>query len=221
MRKLNKKHIRATLGAMSVLFLTPLAVYALMLRSAEKVNQFRPAKQNALIAENDDIPVVTQEKELKWKNTGNQPIAVKEVTVGEISDPNGEYMRVRLVPSWYDESGCVVSGVEGVTDICTAEIRGNTLVFKDSGNEDRLIVNLADDWIDSWQPVPNQNDVMYFQTKNLVKSGETGKKLMTSVEVSNATLQHANANNIFLHFDVLADSVQTLENGSTVTNPKW
>ena len=109
MRKLNKKHIRATLGVMSVLFLTPLAVYALMLRSAEKVNQFRPAKQNALIAENDDIPVVTQEKELKWKNTGNQPIAVKEVTVGEICDPNGEYMRVRLVPSWYDESGCVVN----------------------------------------------------------------------------------------------------------------
>ena len=112
MRKLNKKHIRGTLVVMSVLFLTPLAVYAIMLRSAEKVNQFRPANQNALIAENDNIPAVTQEKELSWTNTDDQPIAAKEVTVGEISDPNGEYLRVRLVPAWYDESGCVVSGIE-------------------------------------------------------------------------------------------------------------
>ncbi len=221
MRKLNKKHIRGTLSVMSVLFLTPLAVYAIMLRSAEKVNQFRPANQNALIAENDNIPAVTQEKELSWTNTDDQPIAAKEVTVGEISDPNGEYLRVRLVPAWYDESGCVVSGIEDVTDICTARISGDTLVFKGSGNEDRLTVNLADGWNDVWQPVPDQNNVMYFQSKNLIKSGETGKKLMTSVEVSKDTLSKANENDIFLRLDVLTDSVQTLENGNTVTNPKW
>ena len=82
-----------------------------------------------MIAENDNIPAVTQEKELSWTNTDDQPIAAKEVTVGEISDPNGEYLRVRLVPAWYDESGCVVSGIEDVTDICTARISGDTLVF--------------------------------------------------------------------------------------------
>jgi hypothetical protein len=82
-------------------------------------------------------------------------------------------------------------------------------------------VNLADGWNDVWQPVPDQNNVMYFQSKNLIKSGETGKKLMTSVEVSKDTLSKANENDIFLRLDVLTDSVQTLENGNTVTNPKW
>lgn len=220
--KSRKKHIAAVAAVSAMLFLTPLVVFALMLKSAERVNTFHPSEQNVVIAENMNKPFEAQENEMKWSETINSAgnhVADKVVEVGEISDPNGEYLRVYLVPTWYDISGCVVSGVENVTDISSAQVAGDTLVFKGSGgNDTRVTVNLAENWDDAWKPVPNENDVQYFETKQLVKAGDERIKLVSSVEISDTILQTANESNIFLRLDVIADSVQTVENN---VNPRW
>lgn len=224
--KSKKKTIAAAAAVSVILFLTPLVVFALMLKSAERSNQFHPAKQDIAIAENQGKPAETQENEIKWSETTNavgNHVAVKEVEVGEISNPNGEYLRVRLVPSWYDSSGCVVSGIENVTDICSAKIDGNTLVFMDSGGTKTIVtVNLAENWSDKWKTVSDNGKVQYFETIQPIKSGDKSVKLVSSVEISDTILQTANTNNIFLRLDVLADSIQTVENNnSTTVNHKW
>lgn len=224
--KSKKKTIAAAVAVSVILFLTPLVVFALMLKSAERSNQFHPAKQDIAIVENQGKPAETQENEIKWSETTNavgNHVAVKEVSVNEISNPNGEYMRVRLVPSWYDSSGCVVSGIENVTDICSAKIDGNTLVFMDSGGTKTIVtVNLAENWSDKWKTVSDNGKVQYFETIQPIKSGDKSVKLVSSVEISDTILQTANTNNIFLRLDVLADSIQTVEdNNNTTENPKW
>ncbi len=224
--KSKKKTIAAAVAVSVILFLTPLVVFALMLKSAERSNQFHPAKQDIAIAENQGKPAETQENEIEWSETTNavgNHVAVKEVSVNEISNPNGEYLRVRLVPSWYDSSGCVVSGIEDVTDICSAKIDGNTLVFMDSGGTKTIVtVNLAENWNTVWKPMPNVTDVQYFETLQPINSRDEKLKLVSSVEISDTVLQTANTNNIFLRLDVLADSIQSVENNnSTTENPKW
>ena len=224
--KSKKKTIAAAVAVSVILFLTPLVVFALMLKSAERSNQFHPAKQDIAIAENQSKPAETQENEIEWSETTNAKgnhVTVKEVEVGEISNPNGEYLRVRLVPSWYDSSGCVVSGIEDVTDICSAKIDGNTLVFMDSGGTKTIVtVNLAENWSDKWKTVSDNGKVQYFETIQPIKSGDKSVKLVSSVEISDTILQTANTNNIFLRLDVLADSIQSVENNnSTTENPKW
>ena len=213
--KSRKKHIAAVAAGAAVLFLTPLVVFALMLKSAERVNAFHPAEQEVVIAENNGKPAETQENELEWSATTNPAgnyVTVKEVKVGEISNPNGESLRVYLVPTWYDLSGCVVSGVEDVTDIGVAKVDGDTLVFKDSGgNDTKVTVNLVENWSDKWKPMPNENNVQYFETKQPIKSGDERVKLVSSVEVADEIIQTAEANDIFLRLDVLADSIQTTE----------
>lgn len=224
--KSKKKTIAAAAAVSVILFLTPLVVFALMLKSAERSNQFHPAKQDIAIAENQSKPAETQKNEIEWSETTNAKgnhVTVKEVEVGEISNPNGEYMRVRLVPSWYDSSGCVVSGIEDVTDICSAVIEDNKLLFKDSGGGDTVVtVNLAENWSDKWKTVSDNGKVQYFETIQPIKSGDKSVKLVSSVEISDTILQTANTNNIFLRLDVLADSIQTVEkNNNTTVNPKW
>lgn len=230
--KSRKKRIAALTAASVMLFLTPLVVFALMLKSAEIVNAFHPAEQEVVIAENNGKPAETQENELEWSATTNPAgnhVADKAVEVGEISNPNGEYLRVYLVPAWYDESGCVVSGIESVTDIRSAAVVGDTdtLVFRDSGGYDaHITVNLAENWDDVWKPMPDETNVQYFETKQPIKSGDARVKLVSSVEVSDTVLQTADANNIFLRLDVIADSVQTFENNTDenntdLINSKW
>ena len=223
--KSRKKHIAAVAAGAAVLFLTPLVVFALMLKSEERVNAFHPAEQEVVIAENNGKPAETRENELKWSATTNPEgnyVTVKEVEVGEISNPNGEFLRVYLVPTWYDLSGCVVSGVEDVTDICSSSISNNKLLFKGSGgNETGVTVNLVENWSDIWKPMPDANNVQYFETKQPIKSGDERVKLVSSVEISDKILQDANTNNIFLRLDVLADSIQSVENNGSNINPKW
>ncbi|MCR4794084.1 MAG: hypothetical protein K5898_02730 [Ruminococcus sp.] len=217
--KSRKKHIAAAAAGAVILFLTPLIVYAFILKSAEKVNQFRPAKQDILIAENQNNPAETQDNEIKWSvttNTSGNHVAVKEVSVNEISNPNGEYLRVRLVPAWYDSSGCIVSVIEDVTDICSAVIEDNKLLFKDSGGENTVVtVNLAENWNEKWETVPNNTNVQYFKSKVPIKKDDKEIELMSSVEISDTILSSAQTNNITLHLDVLTDSIQ--DN----VNPKW
>ena len=213
-----KPSIPLTVGIL-ILFLTPFAVTALMLRSAERINAFRPAEQEIVISENGSKAVATQEKVIEWSantNASGNHVAAKEIQLGENCNPNGGYLRVRLVPTWVDASGCVVSGVEDVTDIRHIELSGDALLFKDSNDEAIITVNLDADWAAEWKTVADANDdVEYFESLLPVKSGDAQKKLVSSVEISDDILQKAQAKNVFLRIDVLADTIQTSGNAKT------
>jgi len=218
--KTEKKRTVFITAGFVMLFLTPLTALALMLISSERINGFRPAKQEVQIAENNGSPQEMQENDLEWSaavNADGNYTANKNVSFREISNPNGEYLRVRFVPTWYDTSGCAVSGVEDVTDISQVSISGSKLTFQTAGSTTVLILNLADDWADNW----SWNAAgWYFESKQPVKSGQA-HELLESVEVPQAVMQAANAGNLVLRLDVLADSVQTLEDGDSYTNPRW
>ena len=211
--KFKKIHIAIAVSVLFMLFMTPLVVSAIMLKSADKVNQFRPAKQDIAVAENQSKPAETQEKEIKWSsdpNSSGNYVAEKVVELGETSNPNGEYLRVRLVPAWYDPSGCAVTGIADLTDICSSKVDGDKLIFKDSGDTNTIVtVNLAENWDDKWDPVSDINGkVQYFISKVPIKSGDEKIKLVSSVEIPESVLTAARTNNIDLRLDVLADSIQ-------------
>ena len=216
-----KPGIPLTVGVF-ILFLTPLAVSAIMLRSAEKTNQFRPAEQDIVIAENGSKAVETQENVIEWSTTTNASgnyVAAKEIQVGEIRNPNGGYLRVRLVPTWEDASGCVVSGVEDVTDLRDAKIDGDTLLFKNSGDSaSGITVNLDADWDTKWNTVIENGKLKYFESVNPVKPGDAPIKLVSSVEISDVIQQKAQEANIFLKIDVFADAIQT---SGAAKNERW
>ena len=203
-----------------LLFLTPITVFAIMLRSAERVNRFRPAQQEIAIAENNGNPVETQENEIKWSATTNASgnrVAEKEVQVGEMSNPNGDYMRVCIVPTWFDASGCAVSGVQDVTDVLgKSKIEGNALLFQAADNSTKITVHLDEEWASAWN-TKQMDGMWYFESKKPIKSGMK-ENLITLVEISDDLLQDAEAQNLFLRVDVLADAIQTSGNAK---NDRW
>ena len=219
--KSEKKRITIITAGLFILFLTPLMVLAIVLTSEKRINRFRPAKEEISIAENGGSFKETQDNSLTWPATtdtnGNYTVT-KAVEVGEFSNPNGEYVRVRLVPTWYDDTGCVVAGVEGVTDIRSIVLEGDQLLFKDGADPAKTIItmNLDPDWDDNWE---YKGDGC-FEAKAAVRSGDS-LPLLSSVQVHNDVMQAAETAKIFLQVDVLADSIQTVEDGASVTNPKW
>ncbi len=213
-----KKKRTALIAAMtSVLLLTSGIVLAVVLNSDRRINTFHPAEQEIRIAENGGDPAETQDNSLVWEEKDEDNYFVpKTVEIGEFSDPNGEYLRVRFVPAWYDEAGCTVSGIEGITDIRTAELTEDTLLFKNGSASPATVVTLVldEDWDELWEyDEVNQ----CFISKELIRSDDE-IKLLSYVEISKTVLDAAEAEKISLRVDVLADSVQTEDDG---TNPKW
>lgn len=214
-----KKRTALIAAALSVLLLTPAIVLAIVLNSEERVNTFRPADQEIQIAENDGDYKETQDNSLAWSEKDNGGYtAQKSVEIGEFSNPNGEFVRVRFVPTWYDDTGCIVSGIDGVTDIRSAELSDDNkmLLFKDGKNEPETVVtlNLAENWDELWT---YDADNQCFVSIQVIKSGDE-INLLSSVEVSNTVLTAAETAKVFLKVEVLADSVQAADDG---TNPKW
>ena len=214
-----KKRTALIAAALSVLLLTPAIVLAIVLNSEERVNTFRPADQEIQIAENDGDYKETQDNSLAWSEKDNGGYtAQKSVEIGEFSNPNGEFVRVRFVPTWYDDTGCIVSGIDGVTDIRSAELSDDNkmLLFKDGKNEPETVVtlNLAENWDELWT---YDTDNQCFVSIQVIKSGDE-INLLSSVEVSNTVLTAAETAKVFLKVEVLADSVQAADDG---TNPKW
>ena len=220
MRKLNRKRIAFLSSIGAPMFIAPLVVLAVIYSSSKKTNQFAPAEANVQIEEKETAAVTqTQTYTVPTTTDSNGNYSVdKEAGVLEKNNPNGEYLRVRFVPTWYKE-GMACAGLDGdITDFRTVQLVDNDskLLFKNGKETPETIVTLYlnNNWHDDW----NYKDGI-FESKVPIKSGNGKKELLKKVELSKEIYDKAKAAELELHVDVLADAIQTVD--ESITAPRW
>ena len=212
--KRNIKIIAA--AAAALLLLTPFAVNALMVHSEKRTNRFRPAEQNVQIAENSGQFADTQSPSgLTWTKNGSTYTAKKEVQIKESANPNGEYLRVRIVPAWYNDAVFWAGKSADAYYFSSMALSGDKLLCKNSDTT-VITMNLKSGWNSKWT---YKGDGV-FESIAPVKSGDSAD-LLESVEISDTVYNAAETAGIHLVINVLADSVQVLESGTSGTNPRW
>ena len=169
MRKGNLKRMAFVLTGIIVVFIAPLVVFAAIYSSKEKENKFAPAEANIQIEEKETYAdTQTQTYTFPATTDSNGNFGVEKIAaVDENDNPNGEYMRVRFVPSWYDASGNgnIRAGVEDISDFKTIELDRSTeseakyLLFKNSSGKTIISLELTEKkengvviekWSDDW-----------------------------------------------------------------------
>ncbi len=167
-----KKRFAVISSIIAVMFIAPLIVFAAIYKSNTRNNRFEPASAEIQIEENS-ISAVTQEQTYTFPATtdssGNYSVD-KEPLVGESENPNGEYMRVRFVPMWYDKDGYVCAGIEELTNFSRIELNDDetALLFCKGSNASDVIItlHLTEHWNNHWEYVGDG----CFESKNQVRS---------------------------------------------------
>lgn len=212
-----KKKRLIIICTVAAFFITPLIVYALMYGSGEKKNDFAPAQANVQVkegaGENDTKDELVKNYVLTKDNEEGTSYSVeKTVQIVDERSKNDEYLRVTLVPMWYDEAGNVCAGLPGgITDFRTATLdqENNKLVYYNGAETPEPILTLylcseeGKLWSDNW----TYEDDGYFYYKGPILSGNTTPPLITKVELSKDVYDATDGYE--LHLDVLADAVQT------------
>ena len=219
MKNDKKKRIAIISSIAALMFIAPLVVLAVFYSSRARNNQFAPAEADLQIAENDENAQKNQTIDsFRWQDQGKHEVE-KKVEFQENSNPNGEYLRVRFVPTWYDKNGNVCAGIDGVTDVSHIKISddGTCLLFCKGNTDADVVVKLVltDQWSNNWEHKGNG----VFESKVLIKSGNGKKELLKKVEIPNEVYMAAKTAELELHVDVLADAIQTLDGQDTA--PRW
>lgn len=226
MKNQNKKQIAIASGIAAAMFIAPLVVFAVIYSSDPKTNQFAPADANVQIEEKAstaDTQTQTYTFPAVTDTNGNYGVD-KAAAVEEKNNPNGEYLRVRFVPTWYKD-GMVCAGLDGdIADFRTATLDESDsehpkLLFKNGKQTPDTIVTLYlnNGWSDEWE---YKGDGVFESTVQ-IKSGNGKKELLKKVELSKDIYDKAKTAELELHVDVLADAIQSITVNGQDTAPRW
>ena len=217
--KNKKKYVAIISSIISVMLIVPLIVYAILYKSDERKNEFRAAKANVQVRENNkSVDTLSDREEASYTWTqdtddNDQPLntysITKPVQIYDVRDNNDEYLRVRFVPMWYDSDGNICGGADDFSDYSKTELENNELIFKNSLNAALLTLKLCTepDWNDGWEY--NTTDESFYY-KGKIRSGDISKTLLSGVQIPKSV--YDSTAEYTLHIEVLADAVQTSGN---------
>lgn len=217
MKKHKKKQIGIFVAVMVVFLIVPLVAYAVMYYSEVRNNAFSPASANVQLKEDKNKPEDKHRGTYKFElsQNGNYQID-KTVSVYDERGKNDEYLKVMLIPGWYDIEGNVCANIGTITDFRTKSLNDmeTALEVKNSYDEVILTYILDDYWQESWQY--NQSDGCFYYN-GLIKSNSTTAPLIKGVEITSSVYEESK--DYILHIDVLADAVQ--QYGGAVERRNW
>ena len=216
MKKRNKKRIAGISAIITVLFITPLLVFAIVYQSAPRKNSFAPGSVDIEVSEAADHGE-TLSKELVLDN--DKKSVDKPVKIYDSRKNAGEKLRVCFVPMWVDSSGNVCNEF----NFTVPTQSGNTLVYKDGEKEIKL--TLSDDWhTNGWDysdpKADPPGDGCFYYSGSLL-SGDLTPQLLEKVELSTEAYSLTNPalKNLSLRIDVLADAIQS--SGNAAETRQW
>lgn len=207
--KRSKKQTIVISCLIAVLFITPLAVLAVLYLSELRSNNFTPAEANVQVRENQKPTERLSDEEateFTWpaEPENNAYSISKQVEIYDQREKNDEYLRVRFVPSWHDASDNVCGGIAGLTDLKNASCSGDKLLFKNKNDQTVITLTLADHWDDHWTFDPDDGCFYYDAA---ITPGDISQTLLSDVTISKDVYDLAK--DYTLQIDVLADAVQT------------
>ena len=223
-----KKNIVIISSIISVMLIAPLIAFAILYKSDERKNDFRAAKANVQVRENNksvDTLSDREEASYTWAqdtDDNDQPLNTysisKPVQIYDVRDNNDEYLRVRFVPMWYDSDGNVCGGADDFSDYSKTEQAANELNYKNSLDITLLTLKLYTDptnpdWSESWE-YDSSDECFYYKGK--IKSGDISGTLLSGVQIPESV--YDSTAEYTLHIEVLADAVQTSGNAK---NNRW
>ena len=181
----------------------------------QRANDFRPAKPEIGIIENDSEPEKTSENELVFsRNESGRYELEKKVQI--TSTKNSEYIKVMLLPQWYDSDGILCGGLGDISDFGKAagpdaETQTQTYFSSSNPSFDILTLHLPDDWDKYWQ---YDNSTGFYHYKKPLSKGEVTQPLILSVSVSKEVYEQTA--DYELHLDVITESIQTNADAGTI-----
>lgn len=205
-----KKYMFITALA-ALLLIPPLVVFAAVNSSVRK-NSFSEGSDEAVIIEGNQSGVSIENDSYSFTQSDSDYIAAKTVEIKAPKTSSDEYLRVRFVPMWYDESGNVTGGIE-ISDMkitqLSADRKSLQLCTKNAQNEPEPVITLKlnENWESYWTFNSGER---CFYSKSLVRSGETTPALLEQVMISSDTYSKTEV--CTLRIDVLADAVQKTDN---------
>lgn len=213
-----KKQIGVFVAVMVMFLIIPIVAYAIMYYSEVRNNAFSPASANVQVKEDNNEPEDKQYNDtykFELSQNGNYQTN-KVVSIYDERGKNDEYLKVMLIPSWYDNEGNVCANIGTITDFRTKSLNDmeTALEVKNSYGEVVLTYLLDDYWKESWQY--NQFDGCFYYN-GLIKSDLTTTPLIKGIEVTSSVYEESK--DYILHIDVLADAVQ--QYGYAVENRNW
>ncbi|WP_295090380.1 hypothetical protein [Ruminococcus sp.] len=222
--KKKKKYTVIISSIISVMLIVPLIAFAILYKSGERKNVFRPAKANVQVRENNKSIDTLSDRETAsytWtQDTGdnNQYSISKSVQIYDVREHNDEYLRVRFVPMWYDSDGNICGGADDFSDYSKIELENNELKFKNSLDNTLLTLKLYTDstnpdWSENWE-YDSSNECFYYKGK--ITSGDISETLLSGVKIPKSVYESTTEYN--LHIEVLADAVQT---GGNAKQNRW
>lgn len=220
MKKFSSKRKALIIGVVTLLLIIPVTVYAIMYYSDIRQNEFIPAKANVQIKEDEHDPEdehSSSDDEYRFTLSSNGNYSTnKAVQIHDERKMNDEYLKVLVIPSWYDSNGNAVANIEGVTDHRYKALNeSETALEVYNGYGEAVITYLLDPyWKESWSY--NDADGCFYYS-GLIASGQTTSTLISGVEISPSVYNATDG--YTLHVDILADAIQKY--GDAVDNRKW
>ena len=180
-----------------------------------RANEFVPASAKIAIAENDGDLQEASKNELVLEETDDGGYrADKKVQITNLK--TDEYVKVCLVPQWYDSQGRLCGGLGEFSDFGIADppdTAANTQSHRSSQNKAFVLLtyDLAPDWSDHWR---YDGDTGFYFYKTPLKKGETTEPLILGVKIPKEV--YSNNTDYVLRVDVLSESIQTTASAESI-----
>ena len=181
-----------------------------------RTNDFDPGQAQILIRENETTPLSTDENELTLTPDASKSKYTVDKKVQITRPRNDEYIKVALVPQWYDENGRLCGGLGDLSDFGVAQppdALTNTQQYVSSQNDSFVILTyrLAPDWSKYWTYDSSSG---FYHYKEVLKKGRTTEPLILSAELSADV--YALSEDYRLQIDVISESIQTNADAQTI-----
>ena len=188
-----------------------IAVAAILpqLQPTPRQNEFEPVTPQIAIKENDSEPQPTATNEMIFYPDEDKTKYTADKKVQITNSGNDEYIKVALIPQWYDSKGRLCGGLENISNFGIPQepdMLNHTQKYINSQNTDFVILtyHLSPNWSNYWQYDKNTG---FYHYKNILKKGQTTEPLILSVEVSAEVYQLSSEYE--LQIDVVTESIQT------------
>jgi hypothetical protein len=209
--------------SIAALFLMPLLVLAAIYLSGSRENVFQPGSAAIQIKEGSSKGDRLENSYLWTEGGGDVYYAEKPAAVHDVRNRNDEYLRVRFVPMWLDESGCVIGGQPEFSDYSSILLNaaGTALLFQDNeGPANTLLtLELAENWQQDWilHTESGKPEETCFYYKGLLRADKTTPDLITRVVIPQSV--YDSTDTMTFRLDVLADAVQ--QYGGATSERDW
>lgn len=174
----------------------------------ERENNVTPDTAKITIQENGDEPHQTSENPMPLPSPDDDGGYLLDKRVEITSTQNDEYLKVAMVPQWYDADGRLCGGLGDANDFGLAQPPDpltNTQRHVSASNTSVTILtyHLSPDWQDYWRYDASSG---FYYYKTILHKGETTRPLLLQVKLSAEA--YALCQDHELHIDVIAESTQ-------------